>query len=58
MNADGSRRVTVDARFGARVPYLRWVAIGFLATGGLVLLAGSFLIYLGARTPRAASKEA
>jgi len=58
MNADGSRSVTVEARVGARVPYLRWVAIGFLAAGGLVLLAGSFLIYLGARTPRAGSKEA
>jgi hypothetical protein len=58
MNADGSRGVTVDARVGARVPYLRWVVIGFLAAGGLILLAGSFLIYLGARTPRAGSKEA
>jgi hypothetical protein len=58
MNADGSRGVTLDTRFGARVPYLRWIAIGFLAGGGLVLLMGSFLIYLGARTRRSDPQEA
>jgi hypothetical protein len=52
MNADGSRNVSVDARLGARVPSLRWFAIGFLAAGGLVLLAGAGLIYFGARKPR------
>jgi hypothetical protein len=58
MNADASRGVTVDTRLGARLPYLRWIVIGFLAGGGLVLLIGSSLIYLGARRPRAAFKEA
>jgi hypothetical protein len=58
MNADGTRGVSVEARFGARVPYLRWAAIGLLAGGGLVLLLGSGLIYLGARAPRTAVKEA
>lgn len=52
MNADGSRDVTVDARFGARVSSLVWVAIAFLAAGGLVLIAGAALIYLGARRRR------
>jgi hypothetical protein len=54
MNADGSRGVAVALKLGARVPALRWVAIGLLAGGGLVLLGGGVLIYLGARKPRAA----
>jgi hypothetical protein len=57
MNADGSRGVTVDTRLGARLPFMRWIAIGFLAGGGLVLLTGAGLIYLGARRPRTAFKE-
>jgi hypothetical protein len=52
MNADGSRAVSIDAGFGARVPALRWFAIGLLAAGGLMLLAGAGLIYWGARRPR------
>jgi hypothetical protein len=52
MNADGSSGVSVDARFGARVPALRWVTIGLLVVGGLLLLLGAALFYLGARTPR------
>jgi hypothetical protein len=52
MNADGSSNVAVDVRVGARLPFLRWVAIGFLAGGGVVLLIGASLIYLGARRPR------
>jgi hypothetical protein len=51
MNADGSRDVSIDARLGARIPSLRWFAIGFLTGGGLVLLAGAGLIYFGARKP-------
>lgn len=56
MNADGSRGVSVALRLGARVPALRWVAIGSLAAGGLLLLLGGVLIYLGARKP-ALSRE-
>jgi hypothetical protein len=54
MNADGSRGVSVDAQFGARISALRWVAIGLLVAGGLVLLVGAGLVYLGARKPRPA----
>jgi hypothetical protein len=58
MNADGSRGVSVDARIGARVPFVRWIAIGLLATGGFTLFLAGALIYLGARRPRAARQEA
>jgi hypothetical protein len=54
MNADGSRDVTVDARFGARVSSLVWVAIAFLVIGGLILAGGATLIYFGARRRRPA----
>jgi hypothetical protein len=52
MNADGSRDVEVDARFGARIDALGWIAAAFLAAGGLVLLGGATLVYFGARSPR------
>src|SRR4051794_6438539 len=58
MNADGSPGVTVDARIGAHVPFLRWIAIGLLATGGLALLFGGTLIHLGVSRTRAARQEA
>jgi hypothetical protein len=54
MNADASPGVSVAASFGARVPFLKWVAIGFLSGGALTLLAGSLLVYFGSRRPRAA----
>ena len=54
MNADGSRDITVEARFGARISSLVWVAIAFLVVGGLVLIGGAALIYLGARRRRPA----
>jgi hypothetical protein len=38
MNADGSRGVATQSRFGADVPYAPWVGLGIL--GGGVLLAG------------------
>jgi hypothetical protein len=53
MNSNGSRGVSANVRVGARVPFLRWVAIGFLAAGALILVLGTALIYLGARRPRA-----
>jgi hypothetical protein len=56
MNADGSPGVTVDTRFGARLPFLKWIAIGFLTGGGVALVAGLLLVYFGARTPRTAPR--
>ncbi len=52
MNADSSRKVSVDAQLGARVPSLRWFAIGLLGAGALALLIGGGLFYFGARRPR------
>jgi hypothetical protein len=49
MNADGSPNVSIVARVGARIPALKWVAIGLLAGGGVLLLAGGSLIYVGVR---------
>jgi hypothetical protein len=54
MNADGSSGVTVATRFGARLSFLKWIAVGFLAGGALALLVGSTLVYFGARRPRTA----
>jgi hypothetical protein len=47
MNANGSPGVDVQARFGARVPSLRWVGIGLLAGGVFALLVGGLLLSLG-----------
>jgi hypothetical protein len=52
MNADGSRNVSVHTRFGARVPSLRWIAIGTLAAGGLMVVGGAGLIYVGSNRRR------
>ena len=52
MNADGSRDVSIALRIGARVSALKWVAIGLLTGGGLLLLVGGSLIYAGTRRQR------
>jgi hypothetical protein len=52
MNADGSRDVSIALRIGARVPALKWIAIGLLTGGGLLLLVGGSLIYAGTRGQR------
>ena len=52
MNLDGSRGVSVEARFGGRVSALGWLTFGLLAAGGLVLLSGAAAIYLAARRLR------
>jgi hypothetical protein len=51
MNADGSSPVSVDASFGLKILYLGWIATGLLIAGGIVLLGGAGLIFLGARRP-------
>src|SRR5262245_24520207 len=50
MNADASRPVTVEASFGAKLSFLGWIIAGLFVGGGLLLLAGAGLIYLGARS--------
>lgn len=52
MNADGSRNVSIALRIGARASALRWLAIGLFVGGGILLLLGGLMIYLGGREPR------
>jgi hypothetical protein len=40
MNADGSRGVEADAKFGVDVPFLPALALGVLIAGGIALVAG------------------
>jgi hypothetical protein len=49
MNADGSRNVSLALRVGARIPVLRRIAIGSLIGGGVLLIVGASLVYLGGR---------
>jgi Domain of unknown function (DUF4389) len=49
MNADASRPVAVEASFGAKLSFLGWIIAGLFVGGGLLLLAGVGLIYLGVR---------
>ena len=49
MNADGSRGVAADVSVGAEADFLIWLAIGLLIAGGICLLGGAGLIYVGAR---------
>jgi hypothetical protein len=44
MNADGSARVAVRADAGATVPDLRWIGVGLLAGGLVLLVLGAVLI--------------
>ena len=52
MNADARPGIDVRADLGARMPAVRWVAIGLLA-GGALLLAGGALLIAGAIRGRA-----
>ena len=47
MNADGSRHVVVETSVGARIPVLRWVILGVLVAGGVLLLIGAGLVWAG-----------
>jgi hypothetical protein len=48
MNADGSKGVDLDMRFGAKVPVLRTVGNGLIAGGLITLAIGGLIIYYGA----------
>jgi hypothetical protein len=49
MNADASSAVAADLSVGAEANFLIWLAIGLLVAGGIFLLGGAGLIFLGAR---------
>jgi hypothetical protein len=49
MNADGSDGVDVDVSVGVKVGFLEELAAGLLVFGGLGLLLGAVLIWLGLR---------
>jgi hypothetical protein len=58
MNADGSRKVSVDAQLAARVARVWWIVIGLFVVGGLSLAGGGALVYSGARTRAQVTEEA
>ena len=61
MNADGSPGVDVEARFGARFPYLRGFAIAGMVIGGTVLVLGLLLLafqFRPGRGKQAATEQA
>jgi hypothetical protein len=47
MNADGRPGVDIGADLGARMPALRWIALGLLVAGA-VFMAGGVLLIVGA----------
>jgi hypothetical protein len=47
MNADGSRHVVIDTSVGARIPALRWIVVGLLSAGGILLLISAGLLWSG-----------
>jgi hypothetical protein len=53
MNADGSRGVATQTKFGVDVPFIPGVGIGILIGGLLLTAAGITSIALGARRPTA-----
>jgi hypothetical protein len=44
MNADRSPGVSITADVGAEVPDLKWIAVGLLAAGGVLLAVSVVLI--------------
>ena len=46
MRADGEAGLSVNGRAGATLPGLTWISVALLVTGGLLVIAGAFLIAL------------
>jgi hypothetical protein len=44
MNADGRPGIDIGADLGAKVPFLPWIALGFLVAGALLLVGGVLLV--------------
>jgi hypothetical protein len=57
-NADGSRRVSVDAQLAARVSGVWWIVTALLVLGGLSLAGGGALVDSGARPAGAGRRGA
>jgi hypothetical protein len=53
MNADGSRGVATQAKFGVDVPYIPGIGIGILVGGVLLAAVGATSMALAARRPAA-----
>jgi hypothetical protein len=49
MNADAAPGIAADLNVGAEANFLIWLAIGLLVAGGILVLGGAGLIYLGVR---------
>jgi hypothetical protein len=54
MNADARPGIDVKADFGARMPNLGWLSVGFLAAGAILLAGGALLVVGAIRRRRAA----
>jgi hypothetical protein len=52
MNADGSRGVATQTKFGVSVPYASGIGLGILIGGVLLIAVGIVAIVAGARRPR------
>jgi len=52
MNADGDRRVVVDADVGAKVGWVLWAALGLFVAGLALAVGGGLMIAMAARRPR------
>ncbi len=52
MNADGSEGVDVSVVFGAKIPWLFPMGLGFVIGGVVALVAGPLMIFYSLRSPR------
>jgi hypothetical protein len=58
MRADAAAGVDVEARAGATVPGLGWLAVGLLVAGGLAMAAGALLVALAVHRAHRAGPQA